>query len=53
MCDPQTSGGLLVAVSPKAEQEFIQLMKEEKIDYALKPIGRMTEKKEFVVEVIL
>jgi len=52
LCDPQTSGGLLVAVSPEAEQEFIELMKEEKIDYALQPFGRMTKKKDFVVEVI-
>ena len=53
LCDPQTSGGLLVAVAPDSKQEFIELVKDERIDYALKPIGRMTEKKEFVVEVIL
>jgi selenide,water dikinase len=52
LCDPQTSGGLLAAVAPDAREEFIALMREEKIDCAMIPIGNMTEKKEEVVEVI-
>lgn len=31
LCDPQTSGGLLVAVSSEAEQELIELLKQHDI----------------------
>ncbi len=51
LCDPQTSGGLLAAVSLESKEEFLKLMREEKIDCALIPIGTMSAKKEFVVEV--
>jgi selenide, water dikinase len=40
LCDPQTSGGLLVAVSPAAEAAFIHLAVA--YDLALSPIGEMT-----------
>ncbi len=39
LCDPQTSGGLLVAVSPDAEAAFIHLAVE--YDLALQPIGEL------------
>jgi len=52
LCDPQTSGGLLVAVSVESKNEFTRLMKEENIECALQPIGTIKEKNEFVVEVI-
>jgi selenide,water dikinase len=39
-CDPQTSGGLLVAVSPEAEAAFIHL--SVKYDLQLAPIGELT-----------
>jgi selenide, water dikinase len=51
LCDPQTNGGLLVSVSPSAKSDFIQLMKERNILTALQPIGFVTEKRDFVVEV--
>jgi selenide,water dikinase len=41
LCDPQTSGGLLVAIDPAAEKEFINLMLQEKILCASLPIGKM------------
>lgn len=41
-CDPQTSGGLLVAVSPAGEREF--LASAAHLGLALAPIGRMTER---------
>ena len=44
LCDPQTSGGLLVAVSPDAEAAFIHLAVE--YDLSLQPIGELkTQKK--------
>ena len=43
LCDPQTSGGLLVAVSPDAEAAFIHLAVEH--DLALQPIGELKQQK--------
>jgi selenide,water dikinase len=40
LCDPQTSGGLLVAVAPDAEQEFLALATEN--NKPVFKIGRMT-----------
>lgn len=51
LCDPQTSGGLLVSLSTDALEDFKRLMLEEKIQCALHPIGTMTTKKEFIVSV--
>jgi selenide,water dikinase len=51
LCDPQTSGGLLVSVSPEGKDDFIELMKRNNIATAMHSIGVVTDKKEFVVEV--
>jgi selenide,water dikinase len=49
-CDPQTSGGLLVAVTPAGKASFFEIADR----YGLKPesFGRMKLKGEFVVEVL-
>lgn len=39
LCDPQTSGGLLVAVTPEGEAEFLAVA--ETCGLQLQPIGRM------------
>jgi len=52
LCDPQTSGGLLVAVDPVAEKEFTGLMSAEKIYCAAIPVGTMMPEKDFRIEVI-
>ena len=39
LCDPQTSGGLLIAVSPDSKNEVEQLMKNEEMARHLEPIG--------------
>lgn len=41
LCDPQTNGGLLAAVSSEGVSEFISLMNKHGITSALKPIGKM------------
>lgn len=41
LCDPQTSGGLLVAVSPEAETEFLSVTAEAGLE--LSPIGELHE----------
>ncbi len=42
LCDPQTSGGLLIAVSPESENEFLTFMKAN--DFDLKAIGVLKKK---------
>lgn len=42
LCDPQTSGGLLVAIDHKHSEEFITFAKN--IDLDLKALGRLLEK---------
>ena len=43
LCDPQTSGGLLVAVTPESEREFLQVAAE--CNLQLQPIGHLTARK--------
>ena len=46
-CDPQTSGGLLLAVDPLFEKEFINLCKDHGMEHLVKEsVGVLTEKKE-------
>jgi selenide,water dikinase len=52
LCDPQTSGGLLVSVDPAGEKEFVELMLREKISCAVTPIGNMIPVKDFSIEVV-
>lgn len=49
LCDPQTSGGLLVAVEPAGVDEFLAVSAEAGLQPAL--IGEMGIKREFAVEV--
>ncbi|MDP3228277.1 MAG: selenide, water dikinase SelD [Acidovorax sp.] len=49
LCDPQTSGGLLVAVTPEGESDFLAVAAE--LGLALQPIGQMTARQHFAVEV--
>ncbi|MEP7171664.1 MAG: selenide, water dikinase SelD, partial [Bacteroidota bacterium] len=51
-CDPQTSGGLLVAVAPASVDEFQKVVEEFSLkNIAGKPIGKMMSRKEKVIEV--
>ena len=49
LCDPQTSGGLLVAVDPAAQQDFLRLTQNKGLE--LQPIGEVTTRHEFLVQV--
>ncbi|MBC3410493.1 selenide, water dikinase SelD [Pseudomonas sp. SWRI51] len=50
LCDPQTSGGLLVAVSAEGEAEFLAVARELGLELA--PIGTLVERQTHAVEVI-
>jgi selenide, water dikinase len=39
LCDPQTSGGLLVAVTPDGEAGFLEVAKQAGL--SLQPIGQL------------
>ena len=49
LADPQTSGGLLIAVDPQAVKEVELLLKEYNLEKYLAPIGYFTEKKALTV----
>ena len=49
LCDPQTSGGLLVAVAPQGEAAFLALAAE--LGLQLAPIGELVERQQYAVEV--
>jgi len=50
LCDPQTSGGLLVAVEPDSEAQFLQLA--QALGLALQPIGELVARQHHAVEVL-
>ncbi|WP_296560443.1 selenide, water dikinase SelD [Pigmentiphaga sp.] len=50
LCDPQTSGGLLVAVAPEGEAEFLAAAAE--CGLALDPIGELIERRDYAVDVV-
>jgi selenide,water dikinase len=50
LCDPQTSGGLLVAVAPEGEAEFLAVAAG--LGLALEPIGHLVERQSHAVEVL-
>ncbi|MET1077327.1 MAG: selenide, water dikinase SelD [Pseudomonas sp.] len=50
LCDPQTSGGLLVAVCEEGEAEFLAVAAELGLDLA--PIGQLVARQGYAVEVI-
>ena len=51
LCDPQTSGGLLIAVQENHQDAFEKLMRDNNLH--LTPIGKTTEKQKDLIEVIL
>jgi selenide,water dikinase len=51
LADPQTSGGLLVAVKPNAVSEMQALLNENDLQEFIVPIGKMVSKSEYVISV--
>lgn len=52
LCDPQTSGGLLIAIDPAYQKEFKQLLSDNGlIEYAT-PIGHLTKDGDALITVI-
>jgi selenide, water dikinase len=52
LCDPQTSGGLLVSVQPSAVEEYISLARLYLTDERLlRPVGRLCTKKDKTITV--
>lgn len=49
LCDPQTSGGLLVAVNENHVTDFLSLAKEN--GFILESIGYFIERQDFVIEI--
>ncbi|MCB1656107.1 MAG: selenide, water dikinase SelD, partial [Pseudomonadales bacterium] len=49
LCDPQTSGGLLVAVTAQGNQAFIEMAREHGLE--LESIGQLVERQTYAVEV--
>jgi selenide,water dikinase len=53
LCDPQTSGGLLVSLSPESVLEYFEIVKRAKLpELAMTPIGKIISKAEKCVTVI-
>lgn len=50
LCDPQTSGGLLIAVNEKSEKEFLLLASQN--NFQLEPIGRFISQKEKLIYIL-
>jgi len=49
LCDPQTSGGLLIAVSPNAEQEFLAIANDHGLD--LEAFGVIQDPGDYLIQV--
>ncbi len=50
LCDPQTSGGLLIALDPQQKSDFLKIMSKRGIN--VEPIGRIIEKTDKVVNIL-
>ena len=51
LADPQTSGGLLIAVSKDALQDVIEQLKQNGLSESITPIGEITASEDFAVSV--
>ncbi len=49
LADPQTSGGLLIAVDPENAKDVQDLFLKNGLDNFIEPIGRLTKKKEKII----
>ncbi|MFL5764481.1 MAG: selenide, water dikinase SelD [Bacteroidia bacterium] len=52
LCDPQTNGGLMLAVDPSAKNEFEKILAENGLSGFAHPIGKFVKKSEKVVTIL-
>ena len=52
LADPQTSGGLLIAVAPNAVTTVTKILSQNGLEKFVTPIGYLTEKKEITISII-
>jgi selenophosphate synthase len=51
LADPQTSGGLLIAVNKDKTEEVIHCLKENGLEQFVKPIGYMKENELTIIQI--
>ncbi|HXD94760.1 MAG TPA: selenide, water dikinase SelD [Bacteroidia bacterium] len=51
LCDPQTNGGLMITVSAGHQKEFENFLSKHNLIAFAKPIGKMTQKTDFIVSI--
>ena len=52
LADPQTSGGLLIAVAPNAVTTVTKILRQNGLEKYVTPIGYLTEKKEITISIL-
>jgi selenide,water dikinase len=52
LCDPQTNGGLMIAVSPSSRQEFENFLRLCELSEFITPIGTFIERKDHLIELL-
>lgn len=52
LADPQTSGGLLIAVAPNAVITVTNILRQNGLEKFVTPIGYLTEKKEITISIL-
>jgi selenide,water dikinase len=53
LADPQTSGGLLIAVAKDQASEVVKVLTENGLNDFCEPIGYLTDTSEFVVNILV
>jgi len=51
LCDPQTNGGLLIAIDPAHKDEFENVLRSEGFEAFAQPIGKMKKKETKTVSI--
>jgi len=52
LADPQTSGGLLIAVAPNAVTTVTNILRQNELEKFVTPIGYLTEKTETIISIL-